>query len=94
MQAGANASALNSHENTPVDEALLREYQQLVDTINEFSRKSSTGGNNDNNGCTAEGGVEIDDVPDDAEVVVGEEGGDEDELLGSAVSGDGDREGN
>ncbi|KAG7672918.1 hypothetical protein Ndes2526B_g08555 [Nannochloris sp. 'desiccata'] len=83
MQAGANASALNTHENTPVDEALLREYQKLVDTINEFSSKSGAGGNTN---CTTEGGAEIDDVPDDAEEVAGEEGDDEDELMG------GDRE--
>ncbi len=85
MQAGANASALNTHENTPVDEALIREYQDLVDTINEFSSKTVAG-----NGTTgAEGGdEEVDDVPDDAEEVVGEEGEDEDVLMG----GDGDEE--
>jgi hypothetical protein len=86
MQAGANASALNTHENTPVDEALVRDYQELVDTINEFSRKSGAGGNTP---CTIEGGVEIDDVPDDAEEVAGEEGEDEDMLLGRDNDDDG-----
>jgi ankyrin repeat protein len=83
MQAGANASALNTHENTPVDEALIREYQDLVDTINEFSSKTVAGGN----GAAIPGiDEEIDDVPDDAEEVAGGEGGDDDVLMGEQVS--------
>ena len=65
MQAGANASSLNSHEATPVDEALVREFQDIVDLINECTRGSGKP-------TTAE----VDDIPDDAEEVG--EGGDGD----------------
>lgn len=37
LKAGANASVLNVHDRTPVDEALSRDFQDLVDVINEFS---------------------------------------------------------
>lgn len=64
MRAGANASALNSHELTPVDEALTRGLQEIVDVINEF-----TGG-------SVKAAAEVDDVPDDAEEMGEGEGAD------------------
>ena len=53
LQAGASASALNIHEMTPVDEALNREYQDIVDLINEYTTGSG--------GKTGD----VDDIPDD-----------------------------
>ena len=80
MQAGANASALNTHENTPVDEALIREYQDIVDTINEFSNKSA--GTGAAGIGLSDSLAEIDDIPDDAEEVgAGEEGKDAEDVL-------------
>jgi hypothetical protein len=86
MQAGANASALNTHENTPVDEALIREYQDLVDIVNEFNNKSGGG-----NGVMGDTDVadEIDDIPDDAEEAVAGEGEGEDD--GEMIGNGGDR---
>ena len=53
MGASANPSALNTHDVTPVDEALIREFQDLVDIINEFNTGGKQGGEE-----------EVDDVPD------------------------------
>ena len=55
---GASASALNRLDMTPVDEALIRGYQDIVDLINDFSAPAAGG--------SAEGVEEVDDVPDDA----------------------------
>lgn len=41
LGAGATATALNSHDNTPVDEALQRDFQDIVEVINEFNNTSS-----------------------------------------------------
>lgn len=54
LDAGASASALNTHDMTPVDEALIREYQDIVDIINSKNAPSKADD-------------ELDDVPDDAE---------------------------
>jgi ankyrin repeat protein len=54
MEAGASAFALNKMYNTPVDEALSRGHQHIVDVINSFSAPSKEVD-------------EADDVPDDAE---------------------------
>ena len=40
MQNGASPSTLNRHERTPVDEALDRGHQTVVDLINSFSAPS------------------------------------------------------
>lgn len=54
MQHGASASALNRHDQTPMDEALVRDLQDIVNLINEFNAPSKDV-------------AEVDDVPDDAE---------------------------
>jgi ankyrin repeat protein len=43
MEAGASASALNTHDQTPVDEALVRHRQDIVDTINQYNAPSKEG---------------------------------------------------
>jgi hypothetical protein len=58
LQAGASASALNAHDATPVDAALDRGHQDVVDIINEFNAPSKE--------------VEELEVPDDAEEAAGE----------------------
>jgi len=57
LQAGASASALNRYEETPVDAALSRDHQHVVDLINEFNPRSE----------------EVDDIPDDADEVKGDD---------------------
>lgn len=37
LQAGASATALNHYDATPVDAALSRDFQEIVDLINEFN---------------------------------------------------------
>ncbi len=54
MTAGASPSALNAQEMTPVDEVLIRNLQDVMDVINEFSGAAKTAA------------AEIDDIPDDA----------------------------
>jgi ankyrin repeat protein len=54
LREGASATALNSHDMTPMDEALLRDRQDIVTVINEFNAPSKEVD-------------EEDDVPDDAE---------------------------
>lgn len=53
LAAGASPSALNAQEMTPVDEALIRDLQEVMDVINEFSGAGKAA-------------AEVDDVPDDA----------------------------
>jgi len=45
MEAGASASTLNTHDQTPVDEALVRHLQDIVDTINQYNAPSKEGPN-------------------------------------------------
>lgn len=37
LEAGAVATALNSHDNTPMDEALLRNFDDIVALINQYN---------------------------------------------------------
>lgn len=69
MEAGASASALNTHDQTPVDEALVRHLQNIVDTINQYNSPSKEGPD-----IVIEEGVEEEEDGDGGEMVVeGEE---------------------
>lgn len=67
LQHGANPSSINSHDMTPVDEALTRNYQDIVDVINECT-KPGVSAQEQKESIEMEG-EEID----DAEMVGGEE---------------------